>query len=122
MAEILATPQMPQADAAQSAAMLKAAKNKKAVHEAAQKFEALFMNEMMSYMFEGLETNGPFGGGKGEEVFRSLMIEQYGDKASKSGQTGISVILEKEMLRLQELQQNPNKPTASGDHHADARS
>jgi flagellar protein FlgJ len=118
--EVLATPQMPLADAAQSAAMLKAAKNKKAVHEAAQKFEALYMNEMMSYMFQGLETDGPFGGGKGEEVFRSLMIEHYGTKISQSRQTGISETLEKEMLRLQELQQNPNKPIASGDRHVDA--
>ena len=120
MMDVLTTPQMPQADAVQPAAMLKAAKNKKAVHEAAQKFEALFMNEMMSYMFQGLETGGTFGGGKGEEVFRSLMIEQYGTKVSQSGQTGISTTLEKEMLRMQELQQNPNKPVASGEHHVDA--
>ena len=29
-------------------------------------------------MFSGISTDGPFGGGEGEEMFRSLMIDQYG--------------------------------------------
>lgn len=84
---------------------------KKMLQLTAKNFEALFMGEMMSHMFEGIETDGPFGGGRGEEVFRSLMIEQYGKNIAESGQTGIANVLQKEMLRLQEIQSNPHAST-----------
>lgn len=99
--------QMPQADAAKEAAMLKATKDKKAAHEASVKFEALFMNEMLSHMFEGIDTDGPFSGGHGEKVFQSMMVEQYGHVVAESGQTGLSASIEKAILRMQEEQSNP---------------
>ncbi len=80
--------------------------------EAAKKFEALFMTEMLGHMYEGIETDGPFGGGRGEEIFRSLMIEQYGQKIASSGQTGLSKVLTREMLRVQELHDNPHAGAA----------
>ena len=86
-------------------------KNIKEVREAAQKFEGMFMNEMLSHMFAGVEVDSQFGGGKGEEVFRSMMIEQYGTIIAKSGQTGLSSQLEKQMLKMQEEQLDPrNSP------------
>ena len=84
-----------------------AAKDKRAVHQSAVQFEAMFMTEMMGHMFSGIETDGPFGGGHGEEVFRSFMTEQYGRLVAESGQTKISSSIEREMLRMQEHQQNP---------------
>jgi flagellar protein FlgJ len=85
-------------------------KNTKNVHEAAVKFEGLFMNEMLSHMFEGVNStdNSPINGGHGEEVFRSLLTEQYGKLVSESGQTGLSKQIEKEMLKMQEQQANPH--------------
>ena len=88
-------------------AVLQSDKNMKSVHEAAQKFEGMFMNEMLSHMFAGIETDSQFGGGKGEEVFKSMMVEQYGTIVAKSGQTGLSAQLEKQMLKMQEEQLNP---------------
>jgi peptidoglycan hydrolase FlgJ len=110
IASTLAAPQMPQANMAQAASNLQSSKNKKAVDQASVQFEALFMNEMIAHMFEGVDTDGPFGGGHGEEVFRSLMIEEYGKKIAESGQTHISQTLAAEMLKMQELQQKPNSP------------
>lgn len=115
----LPSPQLPQADAAMKAQSLHKAKDKNSVHEAAKNFEALFMNEMVSYMFEGVGEANEFNGGKGEEVFRSLMVEQYSKKIADSGQTKIAASLEKTMLQMQEQQRNPNKPIhAAGGHHA----
>lgn len=100
--------QMPKANlSARAAAMVNDPKNRKSVHEAAVKFEAMYMNEMMNHMFAGLEVDENFGGGKGEEIFRSLLVEQYGNMVAKSGQTGIAENLEREMLRMQEAQLNP---------------
>jgi len=53
------------------------AKNTSQVAKAAEDFEAVFINEFMGAMFEGIKTDGPFGGGPGESIFRSLMIDQY---------------------------------------------
>jgi Rod binding domain-containing protein len=97
----------PQANASGAANALLTAKNQKDVKQSATKFEAMFMQEMLSHMYEGMDTNGPFGGGHGEEVFRSMMIQEYGNKIANSGQTKIAPMLEKEMLRMQEDQKNP---------------
>lgn len=85
----------------------KALSGDKKVHEAAVKFESLFMNEMLNHMFTGVKTDGPFGGGHGEEVFRSMLTEQYGNIVSETGQTGLSKQIEKQMLKMQEERSNP---------------
>jgi flagellar protein FlgJ len=89
-------------------------KNAKDVHKAAVKFEAMFMNEMLSHMSAGLKTDGPMGGGHGEEVFQSLLTEQYGKIVADSGQTGLSKNIEKEMLHMQEEQANPRMKAGFG--------
>lgn len=96
---------LPQANVTAKASALQGEKNKKQVHEAAVKFEAMYMNEMLSHMFEGVDVaNGPMGGGHGEKIFQSMMVEQYGTMIAKSGQTGISANIEREMLKMQEEQ------------------
>jgi hypothetical protein len=57
---------------------------------------------MMKPMFEGLETDGMFGGGKTEEVFRGLMLEEYGKKMAETGQLGIADYVKTEMIAMQE--------------------
>lgn len=112
MSDLITLPPVdaPKANIAAASSTLQSAKNKADVHKAAQKFEAMFMQEMMAHMFEGMDTDGPFGGGHGEEMFRSMMIEQYGQKIAASGQIGLSKTLETEMLRLQEEQQRGGRP------------
>lgn len=88
-------------------AVINSEKNVKEVKETARKFEAMFMTEMMNHMFAGVEVDKEFGGGRGEEVFRSMMIEQYGTIIANSGQTGLSAQLEKQMLKMQEEQLDP---------------
>lgn len=83
------------------------AENRKSVHEAAIKFETLFLNEMFSHMFEGIDENNPFGGGHGEKIFQSMMVDQYAQLTAKTGQTKIAATVEREILRMQEEQRNP---------------
>ena len=40
----------------------------------AQQFERMFIAEMLGPMFQGLETDGPFGGGNAEATFAALRI------------------------------------------------
>jgi Rod binding domain-containing protein len=79
-----------------------AAKSAAAAGKAAKDFEAVFINEMLGTMFEGLDTNGPFGGGPGEEMFRSLMIDQYAKSITQQGGFGLSAMVKNQILQLQE--------------------
>ena len=68
----------------------------------AQDFEAQILSSMMQPMFEGLQTDGAFGGGEGEGAFRSLLVEQYGKEMTNSGGIGLSDMIYGEILKLQE--------------------
>ena len=74
-----------------------------AAAKAAQDFEAMFIAQMLKPMFQGLSTEGMFGGGKGEEMYRSLMVEEYGKTIAKAGGVGIADQVKAEMLKLQEV-------------------
>ncbi len=83
-------------------AALKSVPNLAAIEEAADEFESVFVAEMLKPMFEGIETDPMFGGGRGEDVFRGLMIEEYGKKISESGGLGLASFVRAELIRLQE--------------------
>ena len=72
--------------------------------DVAQKFEAQFLSSMFQTMFEGVKTDGPFGGGVGEDMFRSLMTEAMGKQVTKAGGIGLSSTVQREILKLQGLQ------------------
>jgi len=71
--------------------------------DAAQKFEGQFLSFMLQQMFEGVETEGPFSGGHGEEMFRSLMTEAMGKQMAKKGGIGLSDSIQREILKMQGL-------------------
>lgn len=77
-------------------------KNMSRINEAAQDFEAMFLTEMLKPMFEGIEVDPVFGGGKGEEVFRGFMLQEYGKMVAASGGIGLAEHVKAEMIRLQE--------------------
>ncbi len=68
----------------------------------AQDFEAQFLSTMAQTMFEGVKTDKTFGGGPGEDTFRSMLVEQYGQQMAKSGGIGIADKIYGEILKLQE--------------------
>lgn len=66
-------------------------------------FEAMFLAQMLKPIFESIEVNPIFGGGKGEEVFSGFLIEEYGKSLSKAGGIGIADHVKQEMIRIQEM-------------------
>ncbi|MEM8799035.1 MAG: rod-binding protein [Pseudomonadota bacterium] len=71
----------------------------------AVEFEAVFLAQMLNQMFDQLPTDGPFGGGQGEAMFRSQLADQYGGIIAQNGGVGIADSLQSEFLRLQEQAQ-----------------
>jgi Rod binding domain-containing protein len=89
----------------------------------AKDFEAMFISEMMKPMFESIKPDARFGGGKGEEVFRGFMVEEYGKMMAETGQIGIADAVKQELIRMQELAENPRAATEPTliEEHANAK-
>lgn len=72
------------------------------IAKVAQDFEAMAIGELLRPMFEGLSTDGPFGGGQGEAVFRSLLTDEYAKAIAKAGGIGLAEPVARELLAIQE--------------------
>ena len=90
-----------QAASAQGAKGGKAMDQKK-VHDAAQKFESFFVSQMLDHMTAGIETDPTFGGGHGEDTWKSMLNQEYGKEIAKSGRLGITEQVMKGMIKMQE--------------------
>jgi flagellar protein FlgJ len=88
----------PNAQSTQSAARMR---------ETAEKFEASFLSQMLKPMFEGLETDGPFGGGEAEGTWRSFMIDEMAKTTVRAGGIGMADTVMAEMIRMQSERSAP---------------
>ena len=68
----------------------------------ARQFEGVLVSQMLNDMFEGVKTDGMFGGGPGEDMFRSLMIDEYGKQIARQGGLGLADGVTRELLKRQE--------------------
>lgn len=93
---------------------LSGAKSAKRIEETSRDFEAMFVSEMMKPMFEGISTEAPFGGGKGEEVFRGFLLQEYGKMVAQTGGIGIADQVQQQMIRLQEEQNHAGHQSGQG--------
>ncbi len=64
-------------------------------------FEAMFMTEMLKPMFAELKPDPRFGGGKGEEVFSGMMLQEYGKMMAETGSLGIADSVKKQLVQMQ---------------------
>jgi flagellar protein FlgJ len=80
-------------------------KDEARIDEAAQDFEAQFISQMMETMFSTVEVNPEMGGGHAEEIYRSLLVNEYGKLISRTGGIGLADHVKREMIKLQEVGQ-----------------
>jgi flagellar protein FlgJ len=76
-------------------------------HESAVGFEASFLTTVFQTMFQSVKTSEPFGGGQGEDMWKSFLAEQMAKEVAKRGGIGVSKAVEREMLKLQGLSETP---------------
>ncbi|MBI1239829.1 MAG: chemotaxis protein [Alphaproteobacteria bacterium] len=79
------------------------AKTRAEAKSAAEDFEAVFITQMLEQMWAGVPTDGPFGGGHSEGVFRSFMLQEYGKSIARSGGIGLADNVYREILARQEI-------------------
>jgi peptidoglycan hydrolase FlgJ len=80
--------------------------------EQAVDFEAVFLNNMFSQMFAGIDGEGPLGGGKAG-VWRSFLTEEYSKSFAKAGGIGIADHVYRSLLQQQEARM-PTTPPSTG--------
>ena len=88
--------QMPIAQAP-GAALLKQAKD----------LEGVFINTLTSQMFSSVKSDGPFGGGFGEQTWRGMQSEQIADQMAKAGGLGLASQIAQNLLDAQQAAQSP---------------
>jgi len=90
-----------------------AAKDKKMeqVDEASKQFEAMFISEMLSHMFDSVKVDPEFGGGQAEETYRGLMIEEYGKQIANNGGIGLANEIKAQMIAMQEAADQSEQKT-----------
>ena len=99
MSPLAVSPDLLRANAPASPAL---SENQKAMRRTAEAFEASFLSQMLKPMFEGLQTDGPFGGGEGEATWRSFLIDAMAKQTVKAGGVGLADTVMSEMLKMQE--------------------
>ena len=75
--------------------------NEKAMN-AAQDFEAVFLNSMFSQMFTSTDGEGPFGGDQSIGVWRSFLTDEYARSFAKKGGVGIASDVYRTLMWQQE--------------------
>jgi len=71
--------------------------------KSAKEFESVFISQFLGSMFSGISTDGPTGGGQGEEMFRSMMVDQYAKGIEGQGGFGIAAQMKAELLKHQQV-------------------
>ncbi len=69
----------------------------------AEDFAAFFFSQSLESVFANMSTDKMFGGGSGEDVFKSLLTQEYGKVMARSAGAGLTDTVQREILRLQEM-------------------
>ena len=76
----------------------------KKIREIAEEFESFFVSQVLEYITKGIKTDGIFGGGPAEGIYKSMMNEQYGKTIAARGGFGVGDMLYRDILKLQGVQ------------------
>ena len=75
--------------------------------EQAVEFEAVYLSEMLKPMFDGMQAAAPFGGGFGEDVWRSQQLQEFARAIARQGGIGLANTVARELIRAQEAHDTP---------------
>jgi Rod binding domain-containing protein len=72
--------------------------------QAAQEFESLFLSQILEQLQAGPSLESEFGGGAGEQAWKSFLNEAYADAIVRAGGVGLADRLKAEIIALQASQ------------------
>lgn len=71
---------------------------------AAKDFETMFVTQMLEQMFGESSGEEAFGNSETNDIYKSLLMDQYGKLISRAGGIGIASYVKQELLKQQEVQ------------------
>lgn len=77
------------------------------IEKTAKEFETVFLSTAFQTMFSGVNTSEPFGGGEGEQAFKSFLMDAFARQMTKAGGVGLATSVTQEMLKMQGLSPTP---------------
>lgn len=78
---------------------IRSTKEKEKLEEACKDFESIFVNQLMKSMRKTVNKTGLIDGGRGEEIFQSMLDEEYSKEIAKEGRLGISDMLFRQLSK-----------------------
>ena len=102
------------AGAASHDALARGAQTPEQIETIAEDFEAMFLAQMLAPVFSSIKTDGPFGGGEGEDAFRTILHDHYAKAIAERGGIGIAEQVKTGLLKLQAAAQNANSSSPAG--------
>jgi Rod binding domain-containing protein len=73
-----------------------------AVRKSAEDFTAFFFTQSLETVYSGISTDKMFGGGTGEDMYKSMLIQEYGKVEARACGAGIADAVQREMIKMQE--------------------
>lgn len=78
--------------------------SKAKIDETAKEFEAQFVAQMLSNMFSTVDPHESLGGSDAEEVYQSLLVNEYGKILARTGGVGVADQVKQMMIQQQEVE------------------
>ncbi len=72
------------------------------IDKVSKDFESMFISQMLEPMFGDSEGTDAFGSSESSDVYKGLLMDEYGKQISRSGGIGVADFVKKELLKLQE--------------------
>lgn len=69
------------------------------IDKIAKDYEAFAYSQWLKQMYEGVPIDPVYGGGKTEEIYRDLLIDEYGKEIVNKSGTGIAKSIVKEIKK-----------------------
>jgi flagellar protein FlgJ len=74
------------------------------IDSVANEFEAQFISQMLSNMFATVDTKEALGGNDAEEVYNSMLVNEYGKIIARTGGVGVADQVKQIMSKQQEVE------------------
>ncbi|WP_428410374.1 rod-binding protein [Hyphococcus sp.] len=89
-------------EASLAAAKLRSGAPADKASEAAKEFESVFLSQLFGMMFSGIKTDGFFGGGTGEKMWRGFLLDHIADAYAERGGIGIADSVMAQIVQMSE--------------------
>lgn len=74
-----------------------------AIRRVSREFEALMVNEMLKAMRKTVGKDPLLGGGNAEEIYRSMLDQEYAQAIALQGGLGLAPLIERELMKVESM-------------------